>query len=61
MNQLAAQFATKMDSGLAILLIALTGILCFYLGLMAPFIVIRIAKIFRMEFGEFIEKDDDGE
>lgn len=59
MNELAEQLSTKIDAGFAVFLIVMTGVICFYLGLFAPFVVIRIAKILRIEFGEFFEKEDD--
>jgi len=50
-----------MDLGLAIMLIVFTGIIMFYIGLLTPFIVIRIAKSFRLEFGEFFKEGEDEE
>ena len=48
-----------MDLGLAIMLIVFTGIIMFYIGLLTPFIVIRIVKSFRLEFGEFFNEGED--
>lgn len=50
-----------MDIGIAIILIVFTGIVMFFIGLLAPFVVIRIAKRFRIEFGEFFKEEDDDE
>ena len=48
-----------MDAGLAVLLIVITGIVMFYIGLMTPFIVARIVKAFRFDLGEFFDKEDE--
>lgn len=50
-----------MDLGLAIMLIVFTGIVMFALGMITPFLVIRIVKCFRIEFGEFIREGEDEE
>lgn len=61
MEEIAAELSTKMDAGLAVLLIVFTGIIMYFIGLMTPFIVIQIAKCFKFEFGEFFKEEDDGE
>ena len=58
MEQLAQELSTKMDAGLAVMLIVFTGIIMFFIGLLTPFIVIRIAKLFNVEFGEFFDNED---
>ncbi len=50
-----------MDLDLAIILIVFTGVVMFYIGLLTPLIVIRIAKHFRFEFGKLFNADDDDE
>ena len=62
MEEIAAELSTKMDAGLAVLLIVFTGIIMFFIGLMTPFIVIRIAKRFKLDLGNlFDEEENDGE
>lgn len=61
MEQLAQELSTKMDAGLAVMLIVFTGIVMFFIGLLTPFIVVRLAKVFSVEFGEFFDKDDENE
>lgn len=62
MEELVREVSTKIDAGLAVLLIVFTGIIMFFIGLMTPFIVIRIAKRFKLDFGNFFdEEEDDGE
>jgi len=58
MEQLAQELSTKMDAGLAVMLIVFTGIVMFFIGLLTPFIVIRLAKLFNVEFGEFFDNED---
>lgn len=58
MEQLAQELSTKMDAGLAVMLIVFTGIIMFFIGLLTPFIVIRLAKLFNIEFGEFFDNED---
>lgn len=58
MEQLAQELSTKMDAGLAVMLIVFTGIIMFFIGLLTPFIVIRLAKLFNVEFGEFFDNED---
>ena len=44
-----------------LMLIVFTGIVMFYIGLMTPFIVVRLARLFNLDFGNFFDKEDDGE
>lgn len=59
METVVQELSTKMDAGLAVLLIVFTGIVMFYIGLITPFIVARIVKAFRFDLGEFFDKDDE--
>ena len=59
MEQLTQELSTKMDAGLAVILIVFTGIVMFNIGLMTPFIVSRIVKAFSFDFGEFFDKEDE--
>lgn len=52
-ESIAAELSAKMDAGLAVVLIMLTGLIMFYIGLITPFLVVRLAKLFKLEFGEF--------
>lgn len=59
MEQLTQELSTKMDSGLAVMLIVFTGIVMFYIGLMTPLIVSRFVKAFSFDLGEFFDKEDE--
>lgn len=59
MEQLTQELSTKMDAGLAVMLIVFTGIVMFYIGLMTPFIVARIVRAFSFDLGEFFDKEDE--
>ena len=61
MNEIAAELSTKMDAGLAVLLIVFTGIIMYFIGLMTPFLVVRLARLFRLDFGEFFTEGDESE
>lgn len=60
MEHIAQELSTKMDAGLAVILIVFTGIVMFCIGLMTPFIVARIVRVFRFDLGEFFDKEDEG-
>lgn len=59
MEQLTQELSTKMDTGLAVMLIVFTGIVMFFIGLMTPLIVAQIVKALRFDLGEFFDKDDE--
>lgn len=59
MEQLTQELSTKMDAGLAVILIVFTGIVMFFIGLMTPLIVAQIVKALRFDLGEFFDKDDE--
>lgn len=61
MNEVIQEMSAKVDAGLALLLIVIVGIIMFWIGLMTPFIVMRFAKRFHIEFGEFFKEEDDDE
>ena len=59
MEQITQELSTKMDAGLAVILIVFTGIVMFCIGMMTPFIVSRIVNAFRFDLGEFFDKEDE--
>ena len=63
MEELVREVSTKIDAGLALLLIVMTGIIMFWIGLITPFVVARMAKLFRfsIDLGDLYDKDDDAE
>ena len=61
MEELAAELSTKIDAGLAVILIVFTGMIMFFIGLMTPFIIVHLAKLFHLDFGEFFNEDDETE
>ena len=61
MEELAAELSTKIDVGLAAILIVFTGMIMFFIGLMTPFIIVHLAKLFHLDFGEFFNEDDETE
>lgn len=61
MEELVREVSTKIDAGLALLLIVMTGIIMFWIGLITPFVVARLAKRFSIDLGDLYDKDDDAE
>ena len=61
MEELVREVSTKIDAGLALLLIVMTGIIMFWIGLITPFVVARMAKRFSFDLGDLYDKDDDAE
>ena len=49
METVVQELSTKMDAGLAVLLIVFTGIVMFYIGLMTPFIVCKTCAHYEQE------------
>ena len=46
-----------MDAQLVVMLIVFTGFIAFWMGVVTPFLVVRLLKSFNFKFDEFIEED----
>lgn len=42
---------------LAVMLIIFTGLIMFWIGIVTPFLVVKMAKFFNMEFDEFFNDE----
>ena len=46
------------DAQLVILLLVFTSLIAFWMGVVTPFLVVRLLKSFNFKFDEFIEEDE---